>query len=135
MRNLETYNGKHQNPRLIQSVTYLRNYEQLTYGRSGHCLWLQGEKLLKLLSQSIRIGNRAQGSYCCSIVVWWFITLRWSMSIRLWLAARLPSLILLSQLRTLSLPMTFLLTETTRIEANPCVRLVLMIREWLRRYC
>jgi hypothetical protein len=27
MRNLETYDGKHQNPRPIQSVTYLRNYE------------------------------------------------------------------------------------------------------------
>jgi hypothetical protein len=27
MRNLETYNGKHQNPKLIQSVTYLRNYK------------------------------------------------------------------------------------------------------------
>ena len=27
MKNLETYDGKHQNPRLIQSVTYLRNYE------------------------------------------------------------------------------------------------------------
>jgi hypothetical protein len=27
MRNLETYGGKHQNPRPIQSVTYLRNYE------------------------------------------------------------------------------------------------------------
>ena len=25
--NLETYDGKHQNPRLIQNVTYLRNYE------------------------------------------------------------------------------------------------------------
>jgi len=24
---------------------------QLTYEKSGHCLWLQGEKLLKLLSQ------------------------------------------------------------------------------------
>jgi len=108
---------------------------QLTYGKSRHCLWLQGEKLLKLLSQSIRIGNRVWGSYCCSVMVWWFITLRWSISIRLWLTARLPSLILLSQLRTLSLPMTFLLTETTLIETNPCVRLVLMIREWLRRYC
>jgi len=109
---------------------------QLTYGRrSRHCLWLQREKLLKLLSQSIRIGNRAWGRHYCGIVVWWFITLRWSMSIRLWLAARLPSLILMSQLRTLSLPMTFLLTETPLIEANPCVRLVLMIRERLRRYC
>ena len=27
MRNLETYDGKHQNPRPIQSVTYLRNYQ------------------------------------------------------------------------------------------------------------
>jgi hypothetical protein len=27
MRNLETYDGKHQNLRPIQSVTYLRNYE------------------------------------------------------------------------------------------------------------
>jgi hypothetical protein len=27
MKNLETYDGKHQNPKLIQSVTYLRNYE------------------------------------------------------------------------------------------------------------
>jgi hypothetical protein len=27
MRNLETYDGKHQNPRPIQSVTYMRNYE------------------------------------------------------------------------------------------------------------
>jgi hypothetical protein len=27
MRNLETYDGKHQNPIPIQSVTYLRNYE------------------------------------------------------------------------------------------------------------
>jgi hypothetical protein len=27
MRNLKTYDGKHQNPRPIQSVTYLRNYE------------------------------------------------------------------------------------------------------------
>jgi hypothetical protein len=27
MRNLETYDGKYQNPRPIQSVTYLRNYE------------------------------------------------------------------------------------------------------------
>jgi hypothetical protein len=24
---METYDGQHQNPRLIQSVTYLRNYE------------------------------------------------------------------------------------------------------------
>jgi hypothetical protein len=27
MKNLETYDGKHQNPRPIQSVTYLRYYE------------------------------------------------------------------------------------------------------------
>ena len=41
------------------------------------------------------------------------------MSIRLCLAAKLPSLIMLSQLRTLILPMAFLLTETTLVEANP----------------
>ena len=27
MKNLETYNVKHQNPKPIQNVTYLRNYE------------------------------------------------------------------------------------------------------------
>ena len=108
---------------------------QLAYGTNGHCLWLQGEKLLKLISQSTRIGYRAWGSYCCGIVVWWFISMRWSISIRLWLVVRLPSMILLSQLRTLSLPMTFLITETALIEANPCVRLMLVIGELLRGYC
>jgi hypothetical protein len=29
MRNLEIYDGKHQNPRPIQSVTYLRNYKAI----------------------------------------------------------------------------------------------------------
>jgi hypothetical protein len=66
------------------------------------------EKLLKLLSHSTRISDRAWWSYYCSIVVWWFITLRWSINIRLWLIARLLSLILLSQLGILRLPMTFL---------------------------
>jgi hypothetical protein len=27
MRNLEIYDGKHKNPRPIQNLTYLRNYE------------------------------------------------------------------------------------------------------------
>jgi hypothetical protein len=27
MKNLETYDGKHQNPRPIQNVTYMRYYE------------------------------------------------------------------------------------------------------------
>jgi hypothetical protein len=27
MKNLETYDVKHQNPRPVQNVTYLRNYE------------------------------------------------------------------------------------------------------------
>jgi hypothetical protein len=70
MKNLETYDGKHQNPRPIQSVTYLRNYEATDLWKKKWTLLVAtGEKLLKLLSQSIRIGNRARGSYCCSIVV------------------------------------------------------------------
>jgi len=37
---------------------------------------------------------------------------------------------LLSQLEILSLPMTFLLLiETALVEGNPCVRLILMIKE------
>jgi len=28
MKNLETYDMKHQNPKLIQNVTYLSNYEE-----------------------------------------------------------------------------------------------------------
>jgi hypothetical protein len=27
MKNLETYNVKHWNPKLIQNITYLKNYE------------------------------------------------------------------------------------------------------------
>jgi hypothetical protein len=81
------------------------------------------------------LGNRAWGSYCCGIVVWWFITLRLSMSIRLWLTVELPSLILMSPLRTLSLSMTFLLTKTTLVEANPCVRLIVVIGQFLKGYC
>jgi len=64
-------------------------------------------------------------------VVWWFINLRWSMNIRLWLSTRFPNLIILSQLGTLN----FLLTEIALIEDNLCVRLILVIREWLRGYC
>jgi hypothetical protein len=30
MKNLETYDVKHQNPKLIQNVTYLRNYDICT---------------------------------------------------------------------------------------------------------
>jgi len=39
MRNLEIYDGKHQNQRLIQNVTYLRNYEATD-------LWKKKRKLL-----------------------------------------------------------------------------------------
>jgi hypothetical protein len=106
----------------------------LTTKKSGHSLWLQGEKLLKLLNQSTRIGERTWWNYCCCIVVWWFVALRWSMSIRLWLVVRLSSLILLSQLGTPSFPMIFLLIETTLVEDNSCVRLFLIIRKWFRRY-
>jgi hypothetical protein len=112
-----------------------RTMRQLTYNKkSGHSLWLQGEKLLKLLNQSTRIGERTWWNYCCCIVVWWFVALRWSMSIRLWLVVRLSSLILLSQLGTPSFPMIFLLIETTLVEDNSCVRLFLIIRKWFRRY-
>jgi hypothetical protein len=69
-----------------------------------------------------------------------FVTMKWFKSIRLWLITRLLSLrlllrlILLSQLRTLSLPMTFLFTETVLVEGNPCVMFILIIREWFKRY-
>jgi hypothetical protein len=39
MRNLETYDGNHQNPRPIHSVTYLRNYESTD-------LWKKKQTLL-----------------------------------------------------------------------------------------
>jgi hypothetical protein len=44
-------------------------------------------------------------------------------------AARLLSLIPLSQLGTPSFPMTFLLIEIAFVEGNPYVRLILIIRE------
>jgi hypothetical protein len=56
------------------------------------------------------------------------------MSIRLLLTVMLLSLILLFQLGTLSFPMTFLLIETALVKANPCGRIILMIKEWLRGY-
>ena len=44
----------------------------------------------------------------------------------------LLQLILVSQLRTLNLPMDFLLTKTALIQGSPCG---LIIRRHLRRYC
>ena len=65
--------------------------------------------------------------------------MRGSISMRLCLVARLPSLrillrlIMVSSLRTLSLPMTFLLTKIALVKGNLCVSLLLIIRGRLRR--
>jgi hypothetical protein len=82
MRNLKTYDGKHQNLKPIQSVTYLRNYEATNLWKKKWTLLVAARRETFEIAQP-KYGNKALGSYCCSIMVWWFITLRWSMSIRL----------------------------------------------------
>jgi hypothetical protein len=44
MRNLETYDGKHQNPGPIQSVTYQRNYEATDLWKKGTLLVAAGRE-------------------------------------------------------------------------------------------
>jgi hypothetical protein len=54
MRNLETYDVKHQNPRPIQNITYLRNYETTN---------LQKEKQTLLVAVRRETSEIAQPEY------------------------------------------------------------------------
>jgi hypothetical protein len=59
MKNLETYDVKHRNPRLIQNVTYLKNYEPIDLQMKKQTLFMDiRRETLKLLSQSTRIDDR-----------------------------------------------------------------------------
>jgi len=51
MKNLETYDVKHQNPRPIQNVTYLKNYEAINLRKKKQTLFMDiRRETLKLLS-------------------------------------------------------------------------------------
>jgi hypothetical protein len=140
MKNLKTYDVNHQNSRLIQNLTYL-NYEEIDLwkkkdiacGCKERNFWIYSVKVLGLVKGPDK-------TIVAVLNCGGFVTMKWFKSIRLWLITRLLSLrlllrlILLSQLRTLSLPMTFLFTETALVEGNPCVMFILIIREWFKRY-
>jgi hypothetical protein len=51
MRNLETYDGKHQNPRPIQSVTYLRNYEVTDLWKKKRILFMAAKRETSKIAQ------------------------------------------------------------------------------------
>jgi hypothetical protein len=52
MKNLETYDVKHQNPRLGQNVTYLRNYEAIDLRKKKRTIFMNVMKETFEIAQS-----------------------------------------------------------------------------------